>query len=102
MKVAIGTDCIGSCKSNYHAITTTTSPLQSKHNWKSHTKINVVNDKWNISVVICDTDVLCFILYTQENTFLIIFNLYIYMTTFFISVVDNHEARLCAPNMHLD
>jgi len=54
-----------------------------------------VYDKWNISVVICDTDVLCFILYTQENTFLIIFNLYIYMTTFFISVVDNHEARLC-------
>ena len=23
----IGTDCIGSCKSNYHTITTTTSPL---------------------------------------------------------------------------
>ena len=46
-------------------------------------------------MVICDTDVSCFILYTQENTFLIIFNLYIYMTTFFISVVDNHEARLC-------
>ena len=22
----IGTDCIGSCKSNYHAITTTTTP----------------------------------------------------------------------------
>ena len=38
---------------------------------------------------------LCFILYTQEDTFLIIFNLYIYMTTFFVSVVDSHEARLC-------
>jgi hypothetical protein len=24
--VLIGTDCIGSCKSNYHAITTTTAP----------------------------------------------------------------------------
>ena len=24
--VVIGTDCIGSCKSNYHAITTTTAP----------------------------------------------------------------------------
>jgi hypothetical protein len=27
--VVIGTDCIGSCKSNYHTITTTTAPL----NW---------------------------------------------------------------------
>jgi len=26
--VMIGTDCIGSCKSNYHTITTTTSPLK--------------------------------------------------------------------------
>ena len=25
--VVIGTDCIGSCKSNYHTITTTTAPL---------------------------------------------------------------------------
>jgi hypothetical protein len=24
--VVIGTDCIGSCKSNYHTITTTTAP----------------------------------------------------------------------------
>ena len=28
--VVIGTDCIGSCKSNYHTITTTTVPLLSK------------------------------------------------------------------------
>jgi hypothetical protein len=27
MLVVIGTDCIGSCKSNYHTITTTTAPL---------------------------------------------------------------------------
>ena len=26
--VVIGTDCIGSCKSNYHTITTTTVPVQ--------------------------------------------------------------------------
>jgi len=26
MLVVIGTDCIGSCKSNYHTITTTTAP----------------------------------------------------------------------------
>jgi hypothetical protein len=26
--VMIGTDCIGSCKSNYHAITTTTAPIR--------------------------------------------------------------------------
>jgi hypothetical protein len=25
--VVMGTDCIGSCKSNYHTITTTTAPL---------------------------------------------------------------------------
>jgi len=32
--VVIGTDRIGSCKSNYHAITATTAPLwQRKHNW---------------------------------------------------------------------
>ena len=28
--VVIGTDCIVSCKSNYHAITTTTAPIWSK------------------------------------------------------------------------
>ena len=27
--VVIGTDCIGSCKSNYHTITTTTDPIES-------------------------------------------------------------------------
>jgi len=27
--VVIGTDCIGSCKSNYHAITTTTATMLS-------------------------------------------------------------------------
>jgi hypothetical protein len=27
MLVVIGTDCIGSCKSNYHTITTMTAPL---------------------------------------------------------------------------
>ena len=27
MLVVIGTDCIGSCKSNYHTITATTAPL---------------------------------------------------------------------------
>ena len=27
--VVIGTDCIGSCKSNYHTITTTTAPVYS-------------------------------------------------------------------------
>ena len=26
MLVVIGTDCTGSCKSNYHTITTTTAP----------------------------------------------------------------------------
>ena len=33
--VVIGTDCIGSCKSNYHTITATTTPLESVHefNW---------------------------------------------------------------------
>ena len=30
--VVIGTDCIGSCKSNYHEITTTTTPLFGKLN----------------------------------------------------------------------
>jgi hypothetical protein len=30
--VVIGTDCIGSCKSNYHAITATTAPVYPLHN----------------------------------------------------------------------
>jgi hypothetical protein len=40
--VVIGTDCIGSCKSNYHAITTTTAPLQFRKLtslWKEKQKI---------------------------------------------------------------
>jgi type IV secretory pathway VirB3-like protein len=32
--VAIGTDCIGNCKSNYHTITTTAGPLQEQ--WKGN------------------------------------------------------------------
>jgi len=30
--MVIGTDCIGSCKSNYHVITTTTASLLLKEN----------------------------------------------------------------------
>jgi hypothetical protein len=30
-QVVIGTDCIGSCKSNYHTITTTAAPLMSRY-----------------------------------------------------------------------
>jgi hypothetical protein len=33
MLVVIGTDCIGSCKSNYHTITTTTEPSR---DWKAN------------------------------------------------------------------
>jgi hypothetical protein len=41
MLVVIGTDCLDSCKSNYHAITTTTAHIQNEngitmeHNGKS-------------------------------------------------------------------
>jgi hypothetical protein len=31
--VVIGTDCTGSCKSNYHAITTTTATKYIVYNW---------------------------------------------------------------------
>ena len=39
--VVIGTDCIGSCKSNYHTITTTTAPKmvykkQELHTFREH------------------------------------------------------------------
>jgi hypothetical protein len=63
----IGTDCICSCKSNYHAITTTMVPV-------THVKIRYLSylattyerkrtiesdiGKRNICVVICVTDVL--------------------------------------------
>jgi hypothetical protein len=30
MLVVIGTDCIGSCKSNYHTITSTTAPTSAQ------------------------------------------------------------------------
>ena len=39
--VVIGTDSIGSCKSNYHTITTTTSPLA---HWKDVTSNKI--DNW--------------------------------------------------------
>jgi hypothetical protein len=35
--MAIGTDCTGSCKSNYHTITTTTTP-STWDRWMSHTQ----------------------------------------------------------------
>ena len=34
--VMTGTDCTGTCKSNYHAITTTTAPQRTKTNGKLH------------------------------------------------------------------
>jgi len=34
--VVIGTDCIGSCKSNYHMITTTTAPTNERQTFKLH------------------------------------------------------------------
>jgi hypothetical protein len=34
--VVIGTDCIGSCKSNYHTITVTTAPLHPEFTWCNH------------------------------------------------------------------
>ena len=37
--VKIGTDCIGSCKSNYHTITTTTSPACQKIVWTDNVLI---------------------------------------------------------------
>jgi hypothetical protein len=47
--VVIGTDCIGSCKSNYHPITTTTAPLLIKRKFKqwwltNYTNINKMNN----------------------------------------------------------
>ena len=44
--VVIGTDCIGSCKSNYLTITTTTVPIQIQHN----TNISVIMQDKNIYI----------------------------------------------------
>jgi len=33
--VVIGTDCMGSCKSNYHTITTTAAPNNTKEKWQT-------------------------------------------------------------------
>ena len=48
--VVIGTDCIGSCKSNYHAITTTTAPLQFRkllhHYERKNRKFCTVKKSW--------------------------------------------------------
>jgi hypothetical protein len=37
ISVVIGTDCIGSCKSNYHMITATTAPSKICHEWLNNT-----------------------------------------------------------------
>jgi hypothetical protein len=58
--VVIGTDCIGSCKSNYHAVMTTTAP---SNNWSpSNTPVYLTEDifflycrQWYVYV----TDVQC-------------------------------------------
>ena len=46
----MGTDCIGSCKSNYHTITTTTAPLQFRklihHYERKNRKLCIVNKSW--------------------------------------------------------
>jgi hypothetical protein len=41
MLVVIGTDCIGSCKNNYHTIMTTTAPI-CKLDPISHPSINII------------------------------------------------------------
>jgi hypothetical protein len=53
--VVIGTDCTGSCKSNYHTITTTTAP----NCWKWHntnTQIRWLSFYWNMMTLICNLD----------------------------------------------
>ena len=40
--VMTGTDCTGTCKSNYHAITTTTAPQRTKTNGKLHQLIETI------------------------------------------------------------
>ena len=51
--VVIGTDCTGSCKSNYHMITTTTAPIniekRKKTFWKKCYKKMVEVIKWFLS-----------------------------------------------------
>jgi hypothetical protein len=44
--VVIGTDCIGSCKFNYHAITTTPLDTQPLPPQKTPTK-NKITENWN-------------------------------------------------------
>ena len=50
--VVIGTDCTGSCKSNYHAITTTTAPLSffKVASLKCQTWLVFVQQLWIIDV----------------------------------------------------
>ena len=42
--VVIGTDCIGSCKSNYHMITTTTALNKIIDDCKSHRSVNTMDN----------------------------------------------------------
>jgi hypothetical protein len=44
LKAVIGTECIGSGKSNYHTITTTTAPIS---NWSPFNNL-----KWNVRMYV--------------------------------------------------
>ena len=44
--MVIGTDCMGSCKSNYHTITTTTAPNSLNNQWY------IRSDGWKIKILI--------------------------------------------------
>jgi len=52
--VGIGTDCIGSYKSNYHTITTTTAPGTIEPSYKLKRTVN----KWKY-IIDCDQDMCC-------------------------------------------
>ena len=67
--VMIGTDCIGSCKSNYHTITATTAPKHPSNGWTHIYQrwfwlVNTINEnQWKMSETIYTPLLKCSILY---------------------------------------
>ena len=83
--VAIRTDCIGSCKSNYHTITTMMSPLISKTRGTAGRRSPALIHKWN-NLTVCYAGLI-----PPHVPIILIEQKHIWNTTFRLIILGQHD-----------
>ena len=74
--VVIGTDCIGSCKSNYHMIMTMTTPITdfTMYSWCHNCKLKLIHDSIFYFLYYIEWNICLGLLLTERSTVLIFCN----------------------------